>query len=95
MAMGRALIDVERVEFISRFNKEQVVFNVFEAMKHTHEDLQCYQIDLIDVCHTSIFTLNYRVNTYIIAFASLHNISCISCCIMPKVLVEINFWIYR
>lgn len=25
-----------------------MVFNVFEAMKHTHEDLQCYQIDLID-----------------------------------------------
>lgn len=33
---------------ILRFNKEKVVFNVFESMKHAHEDLQCYQIDLID-----------------------------------------------
>lgn len=48
LATGRALTDVERGELILWINKEQVVFNVFEAMKHTNEDLQCYQIDLID-----------------------------------------------
>lgn len=48
LATGSALIDVERGELILGFNKEQVIFNVFEAMKHTHEDLQCYQIDLIE-----------------------------------------------
>lgn len=48
LALGRALIDVERGELILGFNKEQVVVNVFNAMKHTHEYLQSYQIDLID-----------------------------------------------
>lgn len=48
LATRRALIDVERGEWILRFNKEQVVFNIFEAIIHAHEDLQCYQIDLID-----------------------------------------------
>ena len=45
--MGRALIDVERGELILRFNNEHVVFNMFETVKHTREDLQCYQINLI------------------------------------------------
>ncbi|XP_050914858.1 uncharacterized protein LOC127129774 [Lathyrus oleraceus] len=48
LATSRALIDVERGELIIQFNKEQEIFNVFEAMKHAQEDLQCYQIDLID-----------------------------------------------
>ncbi|XP_050908049.1 uncharacterized protein LOC127121636 [Lathyrus oleraceus] len=48
LSTDKALIDVEIVELILMFNKEQVIFNVFEAMKHAHEDLQCYQIDLID-----------------------------------------------
>lgn len=39
---------MERGELILRFNKEQVIFNVFEVMKHTQEDLECYQIDLIE-----------------------------------------------
>lgn len=48
LATGRALIDVGRGELILRFNKDHVIFNVFEAMKHAHEDLQCYQINFID-----------------------------------------------
>lgn len=44
----RALIDVEGGELILRINKEHVIFNLFESMEHTHEDLKCYQIDLID-----------------------------------------------
>lgn len=48
LAMGRALIDMERGELILRFNNKQVIFNEFEAMKHAHEELQCYQIDLIN-----------------------------------------------
>lgn len=39
LAIGRALIDTEKGELILRFNKEHVVFNVFKAMKHAHEDL--------------------------------------------------------
>lgn len=48
LATSRDLIDMEKGKLILRFNKEQVIFNVFESMKHAHEDLQCYQIDLID-----------------------------------------------
>lgn len=45
--------------------------------------------------HTPILTMNRQIDTYITTFASLHIITCISCCIMPKISVEINFRIYR
>lgn len=38
-----ALIYVELCELSSRFNKEQVVFNVFDAIKHQHEQPKCYK----------------------------------------------------
>jgi hypothetical protein len=31
-----------------RFHNEQVVFNIFEAMKHRNENPQCYWVDVID-----------------------------------------------
>jgi len=31
-----------------RFHNEQVVFNIFEAMKHRNENPQCYRVDLVD-----------------------------------------------
>jgi hypothetical protein len=31
-----------------RFHKEQVVFNIFEAMKHQDENPKCYQIDVVE-----------------------------------------------
>lgn len=34
LATCKALINVEMGELILRFNKEQVVFNVFEVLKH-------------------------------------------------------------
>ena len=48
LATGRALIDVEMGELMLRFQKEQVVFNIFEAMKHRNENLQCYRVDVLD-----------------------------------------------
>ena len=39
LAIRRALIDVERGELILRFNKEQLIFHIFEAMKHANEYL--------------------------------------------------------
>ena len=48
LAMGRALIDVELGELILRFQNEQVVFNIVEAMKHRTENSQCYRIDVAD-----------------------------------------------
>jgi hypothetical protein len=31
-----------------RFHKEQVVFNIFEAMKHQDENPKCYRIDVVE-----------------------------------------------
>jgi len=47
-ATGRALIDVEMGQLILRFHNEQVVYNIFEAMKHRAENPKCYRIDVID-----------------------------------------------
>ncbi|XP_050898001.1 uncharacterized protein LOC127104904 [Lathyrus oleraceus] len=47
LEMGRDLIDVELRELILRFNKEKIVFNVFEAMKRQKENPQCYRIDMM------------------------------------------------
>jgi len=48
LATGRALIDVEMGELMHRFQNEQVVFNIFEAMKHRNENPQCYRVDVVD-----------------------------------------------
>jgi len=48
LATGHALIDVEMGELMLRFQNEQVVFNIFEAMKHRTENPQCYRIDVIE-----------------------------------------------
>ena len=45
---GHALIDVELGELMLRFKNEQVVFNIFEAIKHRTENPQCYRIDVVD-----------------------------------------------
>ncbi|MCI52996.1 hypothetical protein A2U01_0074242, partial [Trifolium medium] len=42
LAIGRALIDVELGELMLRTNGEQVMFNVFEAMKRHDDDPQCF-----------------------------------------------------
>jgi len=31
-----------------RFQDEQVVFNIFEAMEHMNENPQCYRVDVVD-----------------------------------------------
>jgi len=49
LATGRALIDVEIGQLMLRFHNEQVVFNIFEAMKHRAENHKCYRIDVVDV----------------------------------------------
>ncbi|CAJ2662794.1 unnamed protein product [Trifolium pratense] len=48
LATGRALIDVELGELMLRFQDEQVIFNVFEAMRHQNENPQCYRVDVIE-----------------------------------------------
>jgi len=48
LATGRALIDVEMGELMLRFHNEQVVFNIFEDMKHRDENPKCYRIDVVE-----------------------------------------------
>ena len=48
LAIGRAPIDVEMGQLKLRFHNEQVVFNIFETMKHRGENPKCYRIDVVD-----------------------------------------------
>jgi len=48
LALGTTLIDVERGELMLRFQNEQVIFNIFEAMKHRTDNPQCYLVDVVD-----------------------------------------------
>jgi len=48
LATGRALIDVEMGQLMLIFHNEQVVFNIFEAMKHRAGNPKCYRIDVVD-----------------------------------------------
>jgi hypothetical protein len=48
LATGRALIDVELGELMLRFQDEQVIFNVFECMRHQNENPQCYRVDVVE-----------------------------------------------
>lgn len=47
LTISKALIDVEIGELIFIFEKQKIMFNVFEAMKHKKENLQCYSVDVI------------------------------------------------
>ncbi|MCI55858.1 hypothetical protein A2U01_0077109, partial [Trifolium medium] len=50
LATWRALIDVERGELMLRTDGEQIMFNVFEAMKRLEEEEpQCYRVAIIEV----------------------------------------------
>ncbi|CAJ2669753.1 unnamed protein product [Trifolium pratense] len=50
LATGRALIDVEMGELMLRTHGEQVMFNVFKAMKHHDDEPQCFKVDEIEIC---------------------------------------------
>ncbi|MCI69916.1 hypothetical protein A2U01_0091179, partial [Trifolium medium] len=56
LATGRALIDVEMGELMLRTDGEQIMFNVFEAMKrHDEEEPQCHRVDVIEEVMEDVF----------------------------------------
>lgn len=55
MAIGRALIDVYDGKMILRMDNEQVIFNMFKAMKHPLTSDTCCQVDALDELVTDIF----------------------------------------
>ena len=48
LSTDRDLIDVEMGQLMLRFHNEQVVFNIFEALKHRAENPKCYHIDVVE-----------------------------------------------
>ncbi|MCH94344.1 hypothetical protein A2U01_0015302, partial [Trifolium medium] len=48
LATGRCLIDVELGELKFRTEDQQIIFNVFEAMKRHDDDLQCFRVEVVD-----------------------------------------------
>ncbi|KAI3467900.1 hypothetical protein Pfo_024563 [Paulownia fortunei] len=50
LAMGRALIDVQKGELILRVQDEQVSFNVFKEIKHPSGVDSCLRVETIDKC---------------------------------------------
>ncbi|CAJ2653673.1 unnamed protein product [Trifolium pratense] len=59
LATGRALIDVELGELMLRTDGEQILFNVFEAMKQHDDDTQCFRIELVDEVIEDIFKVQH------------------------------------
>ncbi|XP_057758186.1 uncharacterized protein LOC130977460 [Arachis stenosperma] len=48
LAIGRALIDVQKGELTLKVNDEQIVLNVFKALQHPNDYADCMKIDIID-----------------------------------------------
>jgi hypothetical protein len=48
LSNGRTLIDMELGESMLRFQNEQVIFNVFQVMRHWNENPQCYSVDVVE-----------------------------------------------
>ncbi|XP_075515708.1 uncharacterized protein LOC142550519 [Primulina tabacum] len=50
LATGRALIDVHKGELTLRVGGEEVIFNIYHALKGSNEVSTCKSIDIIDSC---------------------------------------------
>ncbi|PNX75451.1 hypothetical protein L195_g031387, partial [Trifolium pratense] len=62
LATGRALIDVELGELMLRTDGEQILFNVFEAMKQHDDNPQCFRIELVDEVIEDVHKLMLRTD---------------------------------
>ncbi|XP_028110220.1 uncharacterized protein LOC114308756 [Camellia sinensis] len=50
LAMGRALIDVQNGELTLRVNKEEIMFNIYQAMRFPEDPSTCFRVDVIKQC---------------------------------------------
>ncbi|XP_068649550.1 uncharacterized protein [Aristolochia californica] len=55
LATGRALIDVQKGELTLRVNKEEVMFNIYQAMKFPEDPSTCFRVDIIKQCVEEAF----------------------------------------
>ena len=55
MATGRALNYVQKGELTLRVNKEDVMFNIYQAMRILEEPSTCFRVDVIKQCVEEAF----------------------------------------
>ena len=55
LATGRALIDVQKGELTLRVNKEEVMFNIYQAMRFPEDPSTCFRVDVITQCVEKAF----------------------------------------
>ena len=55
LATGRALIDVQKGELTLRVKKEEVMFNIYQAMRFTEDLSTCFRVDVIEQCVVEAF----------------------------------------
>ena len=53
LATGRAMIDVQKGELGLRVQEEEVTFNVFNAIKHPHDNDSCFRVDVLEAIVSS------------------------------------------
>ena len=53
LATGRAMIDVKKGELRLRVQEEEVTFNVFNAIKHSHDNDSCFKVDVLEAIMSS------------------------------------------
>ena len=53
LATGRAMIDVQKGELRLRVQEEEVTFNVFNAIKHSHVADSCFRVDMLEAIVSS------------------------------------------
>ena len=47
LAMGRAMIDMQKRKLRLRVQEEEVTFNVFNAIKYPHDNDSCFKVDVL------------------------------------------------
>ena len=53
LATGRAMIDVQKSELRLRIQEEEVTFNVFNTIKHPHDNDSCFRVDMLEAIVSS------------------------------------------
>ena len=53
LATRRAMIDVQKGELRLRVQEEEVTFNVFNAIKHLHDNDSCFRVDVLEAIVSS------------------------------------------
>ena len=53
LATGRGMIDVQKDELRLRVQEEEVIFNVFNSIKHPHDTDSFFRVDMLEAIVSS------------------------------------------